>query len=304
MVYDVIIIGSGPAGMTAGIYTARANLKTLIIAGTTWGGQLMLTSVIENFPGFPEGIDGPLLMQNMRSQAEHHGVEIKDVPAMAVEETSSPFTVKTETESFQAKAVIIASGADARWLSVPGEKERIGKGISSCATCDAAFFRNKDVIIVGGGDSAMEEALVLANVANKVTIVHRRDTFRASQIMQDKVHANPKIVVKFNSEIIEVKGENRVESAVLRDTVTRETSEMSIHGIFVAIGHIPNTKFLSGLEVDSEGYLVVKDHMKTSMEGIFTAGDVHDTHYRQAITAAGFGCQAALEVERWLHMQP
>jgi thioredoxin reductase (NADPH) len=300
MVYDVIIIGSGPAGLTAGIYTGRASLKTLIIAGTTWGGQLMLTSVIENFPGFPEGIDGPLLMQNMRSQAEHHGVEIKDVPAVVIEGTLSPFTVKTETESFQTRAVVIASGADARWLDVPGEKERIGKGVSSCATCDAAFFRNKDVMIVGGGDSAMEEALVLAQVANRVTIVHRRDVFRASQIMQDKVHAHDKIAIKFNSEIAEIKGEGRVQSVMLRDTKTNETSEMPINGVFVAIGHIPNTKFLSGIDVDSEGYLITKEHMKTSVEGIFTAGDVHDTHYRQAITAAGYGCAAALEVERWL----
>lgn len=303
MIYDVIIIGSGPAGLTAGIYTARASLKTLIIAGTTWGGQLMLTSVIENFPGFPEGIDGPLLMQNMRSQAEHHGVEIKDVPAVSIEGTQSPFTVKTETESFQSKAIIIASGADARWLNVPGEKERIGKGVSSCATCDAAFFRAKDVIIVGGGDSAMEEALVLAQVANRVTIVHRRDEFKASQIMQNKVHAHDKITIKFNSEIAEIKGEGRVQSVTLRDTKTKETSEMPINGVFVAIGHIPNTKFLSGIDVDSEGYLVTKEHMKTSVEGIFTAGDVHDNHYRQAITAAGFGCQAALEVERFLQMQ-
>ena len=301
--YDVIIIGSGPAGLTAGIYTARANLKTLIIAGTTWGGQLMLTSVIENFPGFARGIDGPVLMQQMREQAEHHGVQIKDVPAVAIEGTKSPFTVKTETESFQAKAVIIASGADARWLGVPGEKERSGKGMSSCATCDAAFFRGKEVIIVGGGDSAMEEALVLAQVASKVTIIHRRDSFRASQIMQDKVHAHEKIEVKFNSEIIEVKGEGRVQSAIVKDTQSGQTSEMAVNGIFVAIGHIPNTKFLSGLDVDTQGYLVVKEKMQTSIEGIVTAGDVHDTHYRQAITAAGFGCQAALEVEKWLHMQ-
>lgn len=303
MIYDVIIIGSGPAGLTAGIYTTRANLKTLMIAGTTWGGQLMLTSVIENFPGFPEGIDGPLLMQNMRSQAEHHGVEIKDVPAVSIEGTQSPFTVKTETESFQSKAIIIASGADARWLNVPGEKERIGKGVSSCATCDAAFFRAKDVIIVGGGDSAMEEALVLAQVANRVTIVHRREEFKASQIMQDKVQAHDKITIKFNTEIAEIKGEGRVQSVILRDTKTKETAEMPINGVFVAIGHIPNTKFLSGIDVDAEGYLITKEHMKTSVEGIFTAGDVHDNHYRQAITAAGFGCQAALEVERFLQMQ-
>lgn len=303
MTYDVIIIGSGPAGLTAGIYTTRANLKTLMIAGTTWGGQLMLTSVIENFPGFPKGIDGPVLMQQMREQAEHHGVEIKDVPAMGIEGNLSPFTVKTETESFQAKAVILASGADPRWLGVPGEKERIGKGVSSCATCDAAFFRNKDVIIVGGGDSAMEEALVLAQVASKVTIVHRRDAFRASQIMQDKVHANAKITVQFNSEIAEIKGENRVESVVLKNTQTGQTSDMAVSGIFVAIGHIPNAMAFSQLEKDEQGYILVKEHMQTSVPGIFTAGDVHDNHYRQAITAAGYGCQAALEVEKWLQMQ-
>jgi thioredoxin reductase (NADPH) len=303
MIYDLIIIGSGPAGLTAGIYATRANLKTLMIAGTTWGGQLMLTSVIENFPGFPKGIDGPLLMQQMREQAEHHGVEIKDVPAVSIEGTTSPFTVKTETEQFQAKSIIVATGADPKWLGVPGEKERIGKGVSSCATCDAAFFRGKVVIIVGGGDSAMEEALVLAQVAEKVTIVHRREEFNASQIMQDKVRANPKIEIKFHSEIAEVKGEGKVQSVLLKDSNTQQVEELPINGVFVAIGHVPNTKLFPHLEVDQQGYLAVKDHMQTSIEGIFTAGDVHDNHYRQAITAAGYGCQAALEVERWLQLQ-
>jgi thioredoxin reductase (NADPH) len=301
--YDVIIIGSGPAGLTAAIYTTRANLKTLVIAGVKWGGQLQLTSLVENFPGFPEGIQGPELMTNMRKQAEHHGAEIVDVDFTKADFTKQPFTVWAGEKEFQAKSVMIASGADARWLNVPGEKERIGRGVSSCATCDANFFRNKNVFIIGGGDSAMEEALVLANVAKSVTIIHRKDALRASEIMQQRAKENQKISFLFNSEIVEIKGENRVQSAMVKNNQTNEVKELPVDGIFVAIGHVPNTKVFEGIELDEQGYVKVQNHYHTNIPGVFVAGDVHDRSYRQAITAAGFGAAAALEAERWLSMQ-
>jgi len=298
--YDVIIIGSGPAGLTAAIYTTRASLKTLVIAGEKWGGQLQLTSVVENFPGFPEGIQGPELMSNMRKQAEHHGAEIVDVSFTKGDFSKQPFLVSTNDKEYQAKAVILASGADARWLGVIGEEERIGKGVSSCATCDSMFFRNKNVFVVGGGDSAMEEALVLAKVASSVTLIHRRDSFRASDIMQQRVKDHPKITILLNSQITEIKGEGRVQSAMVKNIQTGSVEEMSADGIFVAIGHIPNTKVFEGIELDNEGYIKIQDHCHTNIPGVFTAGDVHDRAYRQAITAAGFGAAAALEAERWL----
>ncbi|MBI2443147.1 MAG: thioredoxin-disulfide reductase [Candidatus Levybacteria bacterium] len=301
--YDVIIIGSGPAGLTASIYTTRANLKTLVIGGVKWGGQLMLTTLVENFPGFPEGIQGPDLMENMRKQAEHHGAELLLEDFTKGDFSKQPFTLFAGDKQFQAKTVIITSGADAKWLNVPGEKERIGRGVSSCATCDAMFFRNKNVFIVGGGDSAMEEALVLANVAASVTIIHRRDAFRASEIMQQRAKEHPKINFLFNSEITEIKGEGRVQSALVKNIETGEVKEMPVDGIFVAIGHIPNTKVFEGIELDEQGYIKVRDHYHTNVPGVFTAGDVHDRSYRQAVTAAGFGCAAALETERWLAMQ-
>lgn len=302
--YDIIIIGSGPAGLTAAIYTTRAALKTLVIAGEKWGGQLMLTSLVENFPGFPEGIQGPALMENIRKQAEHHGAEIKNINFTGGDFTKRPFEISAGGESYQAKAVILASGADARWLGVKGEEELIGKGVSSCATCDAMFFRNKNIFVVGGGDSAMEEALVLAKVANKVTVIHRRDAFRASEIMQKRVKENEKIDALYNSEIVEVKGEGKVQSAVVKNSQTGETTEMPVDGIFVAIGHIPNTKFYKGIELDNDGYIKAKNHYHTNISGVFTAGDVHDRSYRQAITASGFGAAAALEAERWLSTDP
>jgi len=301
--YDVIIIGSGPAGLTAAIYTTRANLKTLIIAGEKWGGQLQLTSLVENFPGFPEGIMGPELMLNMRKQAEHHGAEIIEDNLKSADFSKRPFVITAGDNAYQARSVIIASGADARWLGVPGEEEKIGKGVSSCATCDAAFFRNKNVIVVGGGDSAMEEALVLSKVATTVTIVHRRDSFRASQIMQDRVKQTPNIKILFNSEITEVLGGIKVEKVKVKNNQTGEITEMPIDGVFVAIGHIPNTKVFSGIDLDEQGYVKVHDHYRTNVEGVFVAGDVHDRDYRQAVTAAGFGSAAALEAERWLAMQ-
>lgn len=298
--FDVIIVGSGPAGLTAAIYTTRAALKTLVIAGEKWGGQLMLTSLVENFPGFPEGIMGPELMENMRKQAEHHGAIIKNINFTEGDFTKRPFTLQAGEEVYTAKTVILASGADARWLGVLGEEEKIGKGVSSCATCDAMFFRNKNVFVVGGGDSAMEEALVLAKVAQSVTLIHRRDAFRASEIMLQRAKNDPKITFLLNSEVVEVKGGIKVESAMVKNNQTGEIKEMPVDGIFVAIGHIPNTKFYQGIELDKEGYIKVQDHYHTNIPGVFTAGDVHDRAYRQGITAAGFGAAAALEAERWL----
>jgi thioredoxin reductase (NADPH) len=301
--YDVIIIGSGPSGLTAAIYTTRANLKTIVIAGEKWGGQLQLTSLVENFPGFPEGIQGPDLMLNMRKQAEHHGAEFIDENFKTADFSKRPFTVTVGDRILTSRAVIIATGADAMWLGVPGEEEKIGKGVSSCATCDAAFFRNKVVMVVGGGDSAMEEALVLSKVATSVTLIHRRDSFRASQIMQDRVKKTPNIKIMFNSEITEVDGGLKVEKVKIKNTQTNQVEELPVDGVFVAIGHIPNTKSFQGIELDEKGYVKVQNHYRTNVEGVFVAGDVHDRDYRQAITAAGFGSAAALETERWLATQ-
>ncbi|MBI2074976.1 MAG: thioredoxin-disulfide reductase [Candidatus Levybacteria bacterium] len=339
--YDVIIIGSGPAGLTAAIYTTRANLKTLIIAGSRWGGQLMLTSLVENFPGFPEGIHGPELMMNMRKQAERHGAEIVEVDFKEGDFSQQPFKITADSKTYEGKSVIIATGADTRWLDVPGEKEKIGRGVSSCAPCDAAFFRNKKVIVVGGGDSAMEEALYLTQFAESITVIHRKDVLRASQIMQDKAKNNPKINFIFNTEVEEIQGDQKVEKVKLKtqiqktrntqidrqsdnqtirqsdisdsqsfpsipkDSIIQQTEqeilwEMPIDGVFVAIGHMPNSTVFKGIELDNKGYIAVKQHTKTNVEGVFVAGDVHDAKYKQAITAAGFGCAAALEVEKWL----
>lgn len=302
--YDVIILGSGPSGLTAAIYTTRAGLKTLVIAGEKWGGQLMLTTEVENFPGFPEGIQGPDLMANMRKQAEHHGAEILDVPFVKGDFTGSPFTVETsEEKSYQAKSVIIATGVDTKWLGVPGEKEKIGRGISSCAPCDGPFFRNKHIIVAGGGDSAMEEAIVLTRFAESVTLVHRRDKFRASQAMIDKAKSLDKIKFVMNTQIEEIKGEMKVEGVTLKNNETGETTDMPIDGVFVAIGHIPNTKVFEGIDLDEKGFVKVTGHMRTNREGVFVAGDVHDREYMQAVTAAGYGCAAALEAERWIESQ-
>jgi thioredoxin reductase (NADPH) len=301
--YDVIILGSGPAGLTAAIYTTRAALKTLVIAGEKWGGQLMLTTLVENFPGFPAGIQGPELMMNMRKQAEHHGAEIIDSNFSHADFTTKPFVIMAGDKVFEAKSVIIATGADALWLNVPGEKDKIGRGVSSCAPCDAPFFRNKNVIVAGGGDSAMEEALVLTRFAQSVTIVHRRNELRASQIMQQKAKENPKIKFLLNHQITQVLGTDHVTGVKLKDNATNQEKDMAVEGVFVAIGHVPNTQVFKGIEVDQKGYVVVKDHTKTNIEGVFVAGDVHDNEYRQAVTAAGFGCAAALETERWLEHQ-
>lgn len=302
--YDVIIIGSGPAGLTAAIYTTRANLKTLIIAGSKWGGQLMLTTLVENYPGFPEGIQGPDLMNQMRKQAEHHGAEIVDTDFISGElspPAGGSFKILAGDKTYEGKSVIIATGADTKWLNVPGEKEKIGRGVSSCAPCDAPFFRGKNTIVVGGGDSAMEEALVLTKFANSVTLVHRREEFKASKIMLDRARANPKIKFILNSEVVEVLGQEKVTGVKIKNNKTLEVSELPVDGVFVAIGHLPNTGFFKGVEVDDQGYIVVYDHTRTNIHGVFVAGDVHDSHYKQAVTAAGFGCMAALEAERWLN---
>ncbi|HWY78980.1 MAG TPA: thioredoxin-disulfide reductase [Candidatus Sulfotelmatobacter sp.] len=301
--YDVIILGSGPAGLTAAIYTTRANLKTLVIAGEKWGGQLMLTTEVENFPGFPEGIQGPDLMSNMRKQAEHHGAKFVDVNFASGDFLKSPFTIQAGEKSYQGKAIIIATGADTKWLDIPGEKEKIGRGVSSCAPCDAPFFRNKYVMVAGGGDSAMEEAIVLTRFAEQVTIIHRRDQFRASSIMFDKAKANPKIKFILNAQITEILGDIKVTGVKIKNNVTNEEVEMPTDGVFVAIGHIPNSKVFPGIDIDEKGFIKVYKHTKTNKEGVFVAGDVHDRQYMQAITAAGFGCAAALEAERWVEEQ-
>ncbi len=299
--FDVIIIGSGPSGLTAAIYTTRANLKTLVIGGRKWGGQLMLTTSVENFPGFPEGIQGPDLMANMRKQAEHHGAQILDVDFKDADYASNPIKVVTdEDKSYFGKRVIIATGADTKWLDVPGEKEKIGRGVSTCAPCDGAFFRGKNVIVVGGGDSAMEEALVMTKYANEVTLIHRRDSFRASDIMQKRVKENPKIKIILDTQITEILGEFKVEKVKLLNNKTNKEQEMPIDGVFVAIGHIPNSSIFKGIDTDNKGFIKVQDHTKTNLPNVFVAGDVHDAEYKQAITAAGFGCMAALEVEKSL----
>lgn len=290
--FDVAIIGSGPAGLTAGIYTSRANLKTVIIGGTKWGGQLQLTTLVENFPGFPEGIQGPQLMENMKKQTEKFGTKIVLEDAVKVEKNETgTFTVTSSASAYSARAVIIASGADTQWLGLPNELRLIGHGISSCAPCDAFFFKNKKVAVVGGGDAAMEEALVLTKFASEVTIIHRREAFRASKIMQDRVLTDPKVKVLFNTEVVDVLGQDHVEGLKLSNGTT-----LSVDGMFVAIGHKPNSRIFAGLvELDEKGYI-----SKSLMDGIFIAGDVQDYKYRQAVTAAAYGAMAALEVEKWL----
>jgi len=301
MVEDVIIIGSGPAGLTAAIYTARDGFKPLLISGTAAGGQLMLTTTVENFPGFQEGIYGSELMDNMRRQAEKFGVRFIDGDATAVDLSSRPFKVTASGQTFEALSVIIATGASARWLDIPSEKKFIGRGVSSCATCDGAFFKNKNVIVVGGGDTAMEDSIFLTQFANSVTVVHRRDSLRASKIMQERAFANPKIKFIWNSVVDEVLGDVKVTGVKLKNVNTGEITEMSIDGVFVAIGYVPNTAiFKDFLELDDQGYIKTIDEVKTNIEGVFVAGDVADRVYKQAITAAGAGAKAALEARAYI----
>ncbi|HKV45283.1 MAG TPA: thioredoxin-disulfide reductase [bacterium] len=297
----VVIIGSGAAGLTASIYGGRAQLRPIVIAGSQRGGQLTLTTDVENYPGFPEGIQGPELMEIMRKQAERFEVDFIDADATAVNFRTRPFQVTAAGETLSAESVIIATGAGTNWLSVPNEQRLIGHGVSSCAPCDAFFFRNKEVAVVGGGDSAMEEALVLTKFATKVTIIHRRNQFRASKIMADRALRHGKIEVLWNTTVADVLGDGSVQGLRLQDVTTGKQRDFRVDGVFVAIGHHPNTELFKGqVELDDQEYIVLKNHTMTSVEGVFAAGDVHDRRYRQAVTAAAWGCMAAMDVERYL----
>jgi len=302
-VRNVIIIGSGPAGLTAALYSARANLQPLLIEGVQAGGQLMLTTMVENFPGFREGILGPDLMAEMRSQAERFGTEIVHGNVTAVEVYERPIIVRTAEAEYATRTLIIATGASARLLGLPSERALMGHGVSTCATCDGYFFRGEEIAVVGGGDSAMEEAVFLSRFASKVTVVHRRDSLRASKIMQDKARANPKIAWLLDTEVDEIQdgGKGEVAAMVLRHARTGEKTEIPVSGVFVAIGHTPNTSLVRGqLELDANGYIITHDGAKTSVDGVFACGDVQDHIYRQAVTAAGTGCMAALDAEHYL----
>lgn len=300
--HNVVIVGSGPAGLTAAIYAARANLKPLVLAGLTPGGQLMLTSEVENFPGFVTGIMGPELMDNMTKQAQRFGAEFIYENAVSANFAAKPLEISTAKEKYSAKTVIIATGAEANWLNLTNEQRLRGKGVSACATCDGFFFKDKDVVVIGGGDSAMEEANFLTRFARKVTIIHRRDEFRASKIMLKRAQDNPKINFITNVTVTDVLGENSVEGVKVKHNVTGEESVIPAQGYFAAIGHTPNTKIFAeaGVEVDQKGYIAVKNQTRTNIEGVFVAGDVNDPRYRQAISAAGMGCMAALDVEKYL----
>ncbi|MBR19137.1 MAG: thioredoxin-disulfide reductase [Euryarchaeota archaeon] len=304
-VHNVIIIGSGPAGYTAGLYSARAMMEPMMFAGYMSGGQLMLTSDIENFPGYPQGIGGPEMMIDLRSQAERFGLEVVDKNVERVDFSSRPFKVWVEGEEFRAETVIICTGAEAIWLGAEGEQGQKGRGISTCATCDGAFFRDDEVIVVGGGDSAMEEATFLTRFASKVTIIHRRDVFRASKVMLERAKNHPKIEIRAHRQVKEWLSDDKgLTGAVLEDPRDGSLEEIACAGAFIAIGHRPITEFLSGqVDTDEEGYIIHSEHTMTSVPGIFAAGDVVDTRYRQAITAAGMGCQAAIDAERWLESQ-
>jgi thioredoxin reductase (NADPH) len=304
---QVLIIGSGPAGLTAAIYAARANLAPLVIEGYEAGGQLMLTSLVENWPGYRDGVMGPALMEELRLQAARFGAEIVQGQVSTVDVGRRPFAVRTAEAEYAADALIVATGASARWLGLPSEKALVGRGVSSCATCDGAFFKDQPIAVVGGGDTALEEALFLTRFASEVTVVHRRDKLRASKIMQDKAHANPKIRFAWNSVVEEIadaaKGE--VTGITLRSLTTGERAELPVHGVFVAIGHTPNTGlFANQLEMNPSGYILTHAGTRTSVPGVFAAGDVQDHVYRQAITAAGSGCMAAMDAEKYLEGVP
>ena len=300
---DTVIIGSGCAGLTAAIYTARANLKPLVLEGHEPGGQLSITTLVENFPGWPEGIQGPQLIENMKLQASRFGAEFRMGHLASADLSKRPFALKIGSDTIQARTLIIASGASARWLGLPSEQALIGHGVSSCATCDGFFFSGKDIAVVGGGDSAMEEALFLTRFATKVTLLHRREQFRASRIMLDRAIAHPKIEFRANTVIDEVLGveQKEVSGLRIRDTVTGAASTLNISGLFLGIGHIPNAKMFEGqIDLDEDGYVKTTDNVFTRVPGVYSCGDVQDRRYRQAITAAGSGCMAALEVEKYL----
>lgn len=303
---NVVILGSGCAGNTAAIYTARANLKPLVISGHEPGGQLSITTLVENFPGFPEGVDGPVLVERMKHQAQHFGAEYRDGSVIEADLKSYPFRLSVEGEWIETRTLIVATGASARWLGLDSEYKLIGKGVSSCATCDGFFFRDREIMVVGGGDSAMEEANFLTRFGRRVTLVHRRDSFRASKIMIDRVRANPKIETVMNSVIDEVYDVSKgtVTGVKLRNLITGDTRVQDVDGLFIAIGHIPNTKpFVGQLDLDADGYIRSHGGACTNIRGVFHAGDVQDRVYRQAITASGAGCMAAIEAERFLEAE-
>jgi len=299
--YDVIVIGAGPAGYTAGIYSSRARYDTLILSGILPGGQLVNTTDVENYPGFENGIMGPDLMISFRKQTERMGTTIIDDEVVNVDFKHKPFKILTASEEYEAKAVIICTGANPRKLGLEGETTFAGKGVSYCATCDGPFFRNLELVVAGGGDSAIEEATFLTKFASTVHLVHRRDKLRASKVMQERAFADKKIKMYWNKNVEEIIGNEKVQKVVLKDSKTNEKTTLEVGGLFVAIGHEPNTKlFIDQVELDKQGYIVLKENTKTSVEGIFAAGDVHDHRYRQAITAAGFGCMAAIDIDKYL----
>lgn len=302
--WDVVVIGSGPAALTAAIYTTRGAISTLILAGEKWGGQLMLTATVDNFPGFPEGIQGPDLMVAMRKQAERFGAEFITVNVSGVDLDKKPFEISAGGTVYLAKTIIVTTGANVLWLDAPGVNKLIGRGVSSCAPCDAPFFKDKKVAVVGGGDSAMEEALTLSKYASEVFVIHRRDSFRASQAMQQKILANPKIKVLWNSEVTEARGEQKLEKVIIKNNKDATTSELVVDGLFIAIGHKPDSDIFKGkLEMSETGFVknfYEKYHTATSVLGIFVAGDVTDAQYKQAITAAGMGCTAGMDAIKFL----
>jgi len=304
MTEQTIIIGSGPAGLTAAVYAARAGMEPLVIEGVAAGGQLMLTTEVENYPGFPDGVLGPEMMDLFRKQAERFGTRFVSSDVTRVDLSSRPFRVWVDSDEYSAETVILSTGASAQWIGVPGEEKLRGHGVSSCATCDGFFFKEREIVVVGGGDSAMEEALFLTRFASRVTVVHRRDEFRASKIMADRVLHHPKITVRWNTVVDSILGDGSVTGVRLRDTITGAVSDLAVEGVFVAIGHTPNTALFTGqLDLDARGYLLTFKGTVTSVPGVFGAGDVVDSTYRQAITAAGMGCQAAMDAERWLEAQ-
>jgi thioredoxin reductase (NADPH) len=297
----ILVIGSGPAGYTAAIYASRGGYETTVISGSQPGGQLTITTEVENFPGFSKGIQGPSLMEEMKVQAQRFGSQIVDDEVNSVDFKSQPFTVKGAQKTYHADAIIVATGASAMWLGLESEQRLRGRGVSACATCDGFFFKNKDVMVVGGGDTALEEANFLTKFANSVTIVHRRDAFKASRIMQQKCFLNPKIKFLWNSAVKEILGESKVEAVLVQNTKDGSLSTIKCDGVFVAIGHRPNSEvFQSILELNEKGYIVRKSRTMTNVEGVFVAGDVYDYEYRQAVTAAGYGCEAALDAIKWL----